>query len=157
MNLNQLLEQRKSEILSQANKALVRARLTHYDEVDREQNEARLQKLYDLMVQSIKDKDLTAMVRYAEGLAQERFASGFDLQEVQTAFNVLEEAIWKQIIKDCSPTQLAEALGLASVVHGTGKDALAREYVSLASKRKVASLNLEALFKGTDSLPNPSS
>jgi hypothetical protein len=116
-----------------------------------EQNEARLQTLYGLMVQCIKDRDLAAMISYAENLAQERYTAGFDLHEIQAAFNVLEEAIWQQIIKECSPAQLAEALGLISTVHGIGKDALARKYVSLASQTKAPSLNLQALFKGTAS------
>jgi hypothetical protein len=152
MNLNQLLEQREVEILNQATDALARAHLTHYDEAGREQNKAQLQTLYDLMVRCIKDRDLTAMVNYVENLAQKQFTAGFDLHEVQLAFNVLEEVIWKQIIQECSPSQLPEALGLISTVHGAGKDALARQYVSLASKTKPASLNLMTLFKGTDGL-----
>ena len=152
MDFIQLLEQRKVDILSQATNALARAHLTHYDEAELEQNKARLQTLYDLMVRCIKDRDLTAMIRYAENLAHERFTAGFDLQEVQTAFNVLEEATWKQIIQDCAPSQLTEALGLISTVHGAGKDALARQYVSLVGKTKPASLNILALFKGTDGL-----
>ncbi|MCZ7666997.1 MAG: hypothetical protein M5U34_07125 [Chloroflexi bacterium] len=100
--------------------------------------------------QGIQNKDLTAVVSYAEQLAQERFIAGFGLQEVQAAFNVLEEAVWRQIIAECEPSQLGEALGLISTVHGAGKDALARKYVSLASHKKAPSLNLQALFKGTD-------
>lgn len=150
MNLNQLLEQKQAEILSQANNALSRARLTHYDRDGMAQNEVRLETLYDLMVQCINDRDLTAMINHSEKLAYERFASGFDLQEVQAAFNVLEEAIWQQLIQECEPSELAEALGLISTVHGAGKDALARKYLSLASQTKAPSLNLQALFKGTD-------
>jgi hypothetical protein len=36
-------------------------------------------------------------------------------------------------------------------VVGAGKDALAREYVSMASHRHVPSLDLSALFRGTNS------
>ncbi len=152
MNLNQILEEKEPEILQQAFDALTRSHLTHYDETGLEQLKLPLQTLYELMVQSIEDRDVTAMMQYIEELAQKRFAAGFELHEVQTAFNVLEEAIWKQIIESCSPSQLAEALGLISTVHGIGKDALARHYVSLASQTRPASLNLIALFKGTEGL-----
>lgn len=152
MHLIQLLEQREIEIISMATNALVRAHLTHYNEASVEQNKARLLALFDLMVQCIKDRNLATMISYAENLAQERFTSGFDLSEVQMAFNVLEEAIWQKIINECSPSQLAEALGLISTIHGVGKDALARKYVSLASQTKAPSLDLQALFKGTDDL-----
>jgi hypothetical protein len=71
---------------------------------------------------------------------------------VQTAYNVLEEAIWLRILKDLQPAQYAEALGLVSTVLGAGKDALARTYVSLASKAKAPSLNLQSLFAGSGGL-----
>jgi len=88
------------------------------------------------------------MVIYSEKIAKERFESGFDLHEVHTAYNVLEESIWKTIIKEVDSADLAESLGLISTVLGTGKEALAIAYVSLASKQKVKSLNLTQLFKG---------
>jgi len=152
VHLIQLFEQREIEIIGMATNALDRAHLTHYDEAGVEQNKTRLQALFDVMLQCIKDRNPAAMIDYAEDLAQERFASGFDLCEVQMAFNVLEEAIWQQIINECSPSQLAEALGLVSTMHGVGKDALARKYVSLASQTKVPSLNLQALMKSMDDL-----
>jgi len=50
----------------------------------------------------------------------------------------------------CPPDELAEAVGLLSTILGFGKDALARTYVSLASHRRVPSLDLSALFSGVD-------
>ena len=90
------------------------------------------------------------MIAHAETIARERFEAGFDLSEVQTAFNVLEEAIWVRVLKNLPPNELAEALGLISTVLGGGKDALARSYVTLASKTKSPSLNLQSLFAGTE-------
>ena len=52
-------------------------------------------------------------------------------------------------MKNISPNELAESLGLISTVLGAGKDTLARTYVSLASKTKAPSLNLQSLFSGT--------
>ena len=152
MKLSQLLEQKEAEIISQAAEALTRAHLPHYHEIGRERNEIQLKTLYDYMTHCVEHRNLTAMVAYAEELAQKRFTAGFDLLEVQTAFNVLEEAIWREIITECSPPDLTEALGLISTIHGAGKDALARQYVSLASRIKPAALNLQALYKGTDGL-----
>jgi hypothetical protein len=90
------------------------------------------------------------MIAHAEGIARERFEAGFDLWEVQTAFNVLEEAIWVRILKELAPTDFAEALGIISTVLGVGKDTLARRYVSLASRSRVPTLNLQSLFTGTE-------
>jgi hypothetical protein len=80
------------------------------------------------------------------------FESGFDLWEVQTAFNVLEETIWRCILNEMQPEEYAEALGLVSTVLGTGKDTLARTYVTLASKTKTPFFNVQHLFNGTEGL-----
>jgi hypothetical protein len=86
------------------------------------------------------------MIEYAEKIAQERFEAGFDLHEVHTAFNVLEETIWKMIIDNFEPSGLGKALGLVSTVVGAGKESLAITYVSLSGKNKTKTLNLSELF-----------
>jgi hypothetical protein len=56
--------------------------------------------------------------------------------------------MWRRVISAEPPADLAEAIGLVSTVLGYGKDAVARKYLSLASKRHVPSLDLSALFAG---------
>ena len=63
-----------------------------------------------------------------------------------SSLNVLEQAIWRRVVADVAPEDLAEAIGLVGTILGHGKDALARRYVSLASQRHVPSLDLTALF-----------
>ena len=89
------------------------------------------------------------MIGYAEQIARERFDNGFDIGEVQTAFNVLEESMWRRLAGVTPPSEIVESLGLLSTVLGVGKDAFARTYVSLASKQHVPSLDLRAMFDGT--------
>jgi hypothetical protein len=153
MNLEQLLTEHREEILDQATNGLARAHMAHYDEAGMLEARERLSVVYDLSLRSIVDRDLKPIVSYAEQVAQERFAAGYDLEEIQTALNVLEEAAWKRVIAECPPSELAMALGLISTVHGAGKDALARCYVSLATQTKATSLNLQALFTGAEGLP----
>lgn len=147
MNLIELLEQNKEKILQEANAGLERAHLTHYERAGSEIGQQRLRMLYELVLQSVKGRNLKAISDYVAQIAQERFAAGYDLYEVQVAFNVLEEACWKQIIAEVPATELAQALGLVGTVHGAAKDKLAVTYVSLASQTKSPSLNLMALFQ----------
>ncbi len=150
MNLYQLLYDRTSEILDEATEAMVRARAKHYEEAGREHVHQRLKALYVLTMRGVKERNLGPMVAHVETIARERFSAGYDLWEVQTAFNLLEEAIWKRILKDMPADEYAQALGLVSTVLGIGKDTLARRYVSLATKAKSPSLNMQSLFSGTD-------
>jgi len=148
MELLQLLHDRGESIVDDAFHAMERSHLASYEQTGMERARQRLRDLYVLTVRAVTDRKLGAIIAHAEAIAGERFASGFDLGEVQTAFNVLEEAIWVRIIQELPPAQFAEALGLVSTVLGAGKDALARAYVSLASRTQAPTLDLQSLFSG---------
>jgi hypothetical protein len=150
MDLIQLLHDSTDEILTGAEAAVGRTHLKSYEQAGRDQTHQRLKALYVLTVRGVKERNLGPMIAHAETIARERFTAGFDLSEVQTAFNVLEEAIWKRVLKGLPANEYGEALGLVSTVLGAGKDALARTYVTLASKTKTRSLNLHSLFSGTE-------
>ncbi len=149
MTVDQILHDRMNETISEAEKALSSARLTHYEKAGEEHNRQKLKALYTLTVRAIAERNLGPMLAHAETIARERFEAGFDLSEVQTAFNVLEEAMWKLIIKSLPPAEIGDAIGLVSTVLGAGKDKLARTYVTLASKSKAPSLDMRSLFAGT--------
>ena len=148
MNLHDLLHTQKDDIIGDARSALSRARVSGYERAGEAETSRRLTALLDLAAQAVRERNLAPIVAHAETIARERFEAGIDLSEVQTAFNVLEEAIWMRILKELRPAQQAEALGMIGTVLGAGKDALARTYVSLATKTKSPSLNLQSLFHG---------
>lgn len=147
--LAQLLRDREEQILSEAAKDLKSARLVHYSASNDAENEERLNRLYTLTLECIAQKQCVKLADYARAIARERFAQGFDLQEVQAAMNALENAIWQQIIASLPAIDYPDAFGLTSTILGAGKEALAAEYVSLAAREHAPSLNVEELFKGT--------
>lgn len=150
MDLVKLLHDSADEILAAAGAAVERSHLKNYERDGKEHTHQRLKALFVLTTRAVKERNLGPMIAHAETIARERFASGFDLSEVQTAFNVLEEAMWTRIVKTLPPSEYNEALGLVSTVLGAGKDALARTYVTLASKSRSGSLDLHSLFAGTE-------
>jgi len=150
MDLHQFLHDRTNDILAEAVAAMARSHVKHYEEAGAEHTHQRLKALLVLTVRAVKERNLGPMIAHTDTIARERFNSGFDIWEVQTAFNVLEEAIWTRIIKGIPPAELPEALGVISTILGVGKDTLARRYVSLAAKTRVPSLNLQSLFTGIE-------
>ncbi len=149
MDLSKLLHEHMNEILTEAENSLSRAHLTHYEKAGEEHNRQKLKALYVLSVRAIAEKNLGPMLSHAEEIARERYEAGFDLSEVQAAFNVLEESAWRFIMRSLPPAEFGEAIGLISTVLGAGKDMLGRTYVTLASKSKAPSLDLRSLFAGT--------
>ncbi len=151
MDLDKVLTKAESQVLDEAYSALQRSHGTHYESAGEAFTRQRLSDLFNLVVAAVRDRDLAEVSAYSEQVAVERFNSGFDISEVQTAFNALDEAMWRCVVSAVPPADLVEAIGLLSTVLGFGKDALARKYVSLASHRHVPSLNLSALFSGMNS------
>ena len=145
----EFLERERFSILEAADAALRRAHARHYESAGEGEVQRRLEALFDHLLEALDERDVTGMLTYSEQVAEERFNAGYDLSEVQTAFNALEEATWARAMGELEATELAETLGLVSTILGTGKDALARRYVSLATRAHVPSLDLRALFTGT--------
>jgi hypothetical protein len=144
------LVRERGTIVREAEGALTRLHERHYESVAASEVEKRLEMLFDQLVDAVSKRDLSSIVAYARTVARERFDTGYDLSEVQAAFNVLEAATWTRMIADLEADDLAEGLGLVSTVFGAAKDALGREYVSLATRTRAPSLDLTALFEGTD-------
>ena len=150
MSVEELLTQQRPEALEEAFTSLERAHPIHYERSGEELTRERLAELFDIVVAALRDRQLEPVSGYCQNLAEERFRSGFGISEVQTAFNVLEEAMWRRVVDGVPPAELAEAIGLLSTILGYGKDTVARRYVELASERHVPSLDLSGLFAGTE-------
>ncbi len=150
MSLEKILHEGKQEMLNEAVESVKRARLQHYEKAGPELIRQRLDVLLSLVIDAVLQRNLAPIIAHANAVATERFEAGVDLSEVQTAFNVLEEAIWMRILKKLPAAKQAEALGLVGTVLGSAKDALARKYVSMATQTHTPSLNLQALFLGSD-------
>jgi hypothetical protein len=148
--LHQLIREQSESILAQAVPAVQRAHLSHYPASDPEVVRERLSRLLDLTARAVEDRNLGPILEYSRELGEQRFRQGYPLSEVQTAINVLEEALWEHCVRLLPSNELAHGLGLCSTTLGATKDRLARTYVSLASGTHAASLNLQALFEGIE-------
>lgn len=146
MDLNQLLTTRKDTILEGAMSAMSRSHLKHYEASGPSCTRVQLSACLNLIQQSLAEKHPDPLTAHIEKVAKERFAAGYDLSEVQTAINVLEEAVWKVIVGHVGAEDLATSLGLVSTVIGAAKDQLARTYVELASRTKTTAIDYQSLF-----------
>ena len=89
MDVIGLLTQKLEEILDEAVEKMSRSHLKHYDQMGSDQTKERLRMLCTTLVESLEAKSRTPMIRYAKQMGDQRFSSGFVLNEVQTAFNVV--------------------------------------------------------------------
>jgi len=146
--LTELLEAEADAIVDEAVDSLRRSHLRHYEAAGEVHSKETLQQLFDIVVDCVRSRRLGPVIGYFEQVAQRRYDGGYGLHEVQTAVNVLEEAIWRSVLERVSAGTRAEALTLISTVLGKGKDTLALRYVELATQRKLPPLDLSGYFKG---------
>ena len=151
MELDALLLEAETEVLEAGYSSLHGSHVTHYEQAGEAFTRQALAHLFRLVVTAIQTRDLASISSYADEIAVARFNNGYDISEVQMAFNALEDAMWRQVVSAEPPGDLAEAIGLLSTVLGYGKDAVARKYLSLACKRHIPTLDLSALFGGASS------
>ena len=146
------LEQHREEIVGDACARVSDARLTHYDAAGESITAKRLDALFGVVVDCCRAHRLDRGTDYADSIAHDRHSDGVPLREVQTAINVLEEAIWRSILIDVAPRGQGDALGTVSTVLGAVKDRLACVYVARITSQPAPALHLDSLFAGTQGI-----
>ena len=99
---------------------------------DRSRRNAR--QLFRLVLRCVRAGRAEPIIRPSEQIAAHSYAAGIDLTEVQGAFNVLAEVLWRQLTGALDGGQLVQALELLTLIVGAGKHATARTYVALATR-----------------------
>ena len=88
--------------------------------------------LLELVRQCLHQGRSDPIITPSEQLAADCFGAGIDLSDVQAAFVVLQDVLWRHLSAALPGNQQVETLRLVNAILGTGKDALARTYVALA-------------------------
>jgi hypothetical protein len=150
MSVDVVLSDAADEIVDEAYGELHPSLHPHYHALGEDLTRGYLNDLFVLVVEGVAGREAVHMVQHAERIAEERFHAGFDLAEVQAAFNALEQAMWKRVAVGEDPGSLLASVGVLSAVLGAGKDALARTWVRLASTRHAPHVDIQALYAGTE-------
>jgi methylmalonyl-CoA decarboxylase len=93
--------------------------------------------LFRLVMRCVRAGRAEPIIRPSEQIAAHSYAAGIDLTEVQGAFNALAEVLWRHLTGALPDEQLVQALGLLNAIVGAGKDAMARTYVTLATRGRI--------------------
>lgn len=150
MTMEELLRGEEAAILEEA--ALEVARIEHYRRDGALATRGRLELLYRQLVDAVLTRDLNALRAHVTRMAHDRFAAGFDLAEVQTAFALLEDAIWRRALSRLPPLERAWGLSLVGTAFAQGKSTLARTFESLAPSAPAPCVDLAPLFFGADAV-----
>jgi hypothetical protein len=132
MTLLELCYNKPDLILLDSTNCLVRAQLQHYKHLTPEKLRFRLLRLFQALVKSIEVNSCDEMDNFMEKVSDERYESGYELHEVQTAINIMEECLWKKISEFVFADQQIAAMKQVTCILSRAKDALANEYALLS-------------------------
>lgn len=148
MNVADRIQPHADQVVSEATSAVEQARLLHYGAGGTEFTRARVQALVDAVIESLRLSSPLRIVEHADEVARDRYLAGFGIDEIQVAFNAVEEALWRLLVGKVPAEELVEDLGRVGAVLGAGKDQLARTYVQLASHHHHPAIDVDELNKG---------
>ena len=131
MTFKELLKTNLDKILFDATEFLSRSTLEHYNKMNTERLRALLARLYYVARECAESGKLEPMRKYIGEIAPNRFDSGFELYEVQTAINILEECFWKNIVENVNPEEKMPALVKTQEILCAAKNTLAKSYLEL--------------------------
>jgi hypothetical protein len=129
MTFLELIKTNPDKILYDATEFLSRSDLKHYKNFDQESLRAKLAKLYFATRECVEKNTIAPIQKFISQVAPDRFESGFDLYEVQTAINILEECYWKNIVERVNPEEKMHALVRTHEILCAAKNALAKSYI----------------------------
>jgi hypothetical protein len=134
MTLLELLYNKPDLILLDSTDSLVRAQLQHYTQLNPEKIRLRFLKLFNALVKSVEINSCEDMVKFMEKVSDERFESGYEISEVQTAINILEETVWRKISLFVDEDKQVAAMKQVTCLLGKAKEELASEYALLSKE-----------------------
>jgi hypothetical protein len=134
MTLLEMLYNKPDLILLDAMDSLGKAHLSHYDNLKPELARFRLSKLFEALVKSIETSSNVEITNFIGKISGERYELGFELYEVQTVINILEESLWKKIMIFVDEDKQISAMKQVSEILTTAKERLVIEYSQVSKK-----------------------
>lgn len=148
MDIEEVLRQHEPELIAETCEAIVG--LEHYRRDGGDVTRDRVAALFRQLAAAVSSRDLREMRAYAERIARERYDTGFEAYEVESAFIALENAVWQHAMLSLPAYDQALGVGLACTALTHGRNAVGRAFEAALSRAPLPFLDLTALFRGTD-------
>lgn len=131
MTLLELCYNKPDLILLDSTDSLIRADLPHYVDLSPGLIRFRILKLQQALIKCIENQSCDKLLEYMKTVAVERFNQHYDLYEILTVINILEESLWKRISEFVDDDEKYKAMKKVSYLFNAAKEKLISEYASL--------------------------
>jgi len=80
-----------------------------------------MEHLFELIQRCVHEGHCEPIIGPSQQMAADHFAAGIEIAEVQTAFTVLEDVLWRHLADAVSGDQRLDTLRLVNVILGAGR------------------------------------
>jgi len=147
VNLAELLHEDGPAIVNDAWNAV--ALMEHYRRDGEAVTRHRVEALYTQVVHAVQTLDLDGLLSHVRRVAQERFAAGFELSELRTAFVMLEESIYRRALARLRREDASWGLALVTTAFTQARLALGQTFEALPAAQPTA-VDLSVLFRRSE-------
>lgn len=111
--LIKLIEEHKDELVVRTCNKLQKFSQSHYENVAYEKHLEREELFLNVLLQTLADESSDALPQYVKQLVEERSNEGYNLREIEEAFDIVEDTLWEVLTKYCPLEQsLIEVLAI---------------------------------------------
>lgn len=107
----------------------------------------RVKKLFNTLLDSIKNNNIEIFINYAKEMGMEGFKEGYGLEELQSNLNYLAECLWEVIGRNLENKFMPEALESINKRIFQAKDTLTTVYIEKYFKIEEKLLHLKKEFE----------
>lgn len=98
-HLISMIEEHREELVVRVCNRLQKFSSSHYETICFEQHQEREELFLFVILQHLQNENSDALVRYLEDLVEQRTGEGYNLQEIEEAFDIVEDGLWQVLSK----------------------------------------------------------
>ncbi len=129
-HLISLIQEHKHELIERTCNRLQKCPHSHYETISYEQHQEHEELCLNVILRTLRDDNSEILRRYIEELVEQRTNEGYSLQEVEQAFDIVEEMLW-QVLSRYWPLEesLIEGLSIIRKIFQDIKNSLAQLFL----------------------------
>ena len=108
------IEENKYEVIVRVCNRLQKFSYSHYETISYERHQEREELFLNVILRQLRDEHSDSLTSYLEHLAEQRSNEGYSLQEVEEAFDIVEDTLW-QVLAEYWPLEQSLIEGLTII------------------------------------------
>ncbi len=140
-----IIQQYRDELIATVCRRLQHLHDSHYEVIDYESHVEREERFLNALLDGLQKPAGSDFVNFVERLSETRSDEGYTLEEFQEAFNIVEDSLWKMLVREYGHNDaFIEMWSITANLFRRAKDRVAQTYLD---KAQLAERELEHLRK----------